>query len=442
MRIIDLIKMGLRNLRRRKARTALTVIGVIIGTISIVVMISIGLGMNANFDAAVMENGAMTVITISTNSWVEQEGGEWSEVKQTITEEQIEQIKAIDHVKAVTPQIRSSVTMKTGKYESWGELVALDFTYYEELGLPMLSDGTYPNKEDYDKIIFGNQSLMNFYRFSGRSYQTKDDVDPAKDKITFEFNEYQLNPKKRPYTYTVKNFGLSEGEQYNQYSWSIVVDIDQYKTMMKKYADTLTIADRKKCLSKLSSYENLLINVDNMNNVTDVQDEIKKLGLVSQSDMQYIETQKQTSQMLQLILGAIGGVAMMVSAINIANTMIMSIYERTKEIGIMKVLGCYIRDIKRLFLFESGMMGLIGSVVGIAISYIVSWIINTYGSELFSSLMSTGYGADTGIGYSLIPLWLPLVAAGFGMLVGVVSGYFPARRATRISAIEAMRTEG
>ena len=65
----------------------------------------------------------------------------------------------------------------------------------------------------------------------------------------------------------------------------------------------------------------------------------------------------QTSKMLQVVLGAIGGVAMVVSAINIANTMIMSIYERTKEIGIMKVLGCMLKDIRKLFLFETHLVG-------------------------------------------------------------------------------------
>ncbi|MBP5159725.1 MAG: ABC transporter permease [Lachnospiraceae bacterium] len=442
MRIIDLLKMGIRNLRRRKARTALTVIGVVIGTISIVVMISIGLGMNANFDAAVMQNGAMTVINVRANSYVEQENGEWQEVKQTLDEKAMEAIRKIDHVKAVSPRVEDyNATMYTGKWQSWGSFIIIDYTYYEDLGFPALQDGTYPTKENWNKVIFGEQTLKSFYKFSGRSYQEKDDVDPAKDQIYIQFNEFETNPKKKPYQYKVTDFGISAGEEYSEYSYSIIIDIENYRNMMKKYSETLKVEDRKKVKSKLNSFNNIIINVDNMNNVTEVQDRIKELGYVSDSDMQWIETQKQTSKMLQMILGAIGGVAMLVSAINIANTMIMSIYERTKEIGIMKVLGCYIRDIKRLFLFEAGMIGLIGSIIGIALSLLASWVINTYGTEIFSSLMDTGFG-DQGVGYSLIPFWLPLLAAAFGTLVGIVSGYFPARRATKISAIEAMRTEG
>mgnify|MGYP002508443093 CR=1 FL=1 len=124
------------------------------------------------------------------------------------------------------------------------------------------------------------------------------------------------------------------------------------------------------------------------------------------SEMQYIETSIETANMLQMVLGAIGAVAMLVSAINIANTMIMSIYERTKEIGIMKVLGCLIKDIKKLFLFEAGMIGLIGGVIGIALSYLASYFINKYGSTLLSSLMSIGYSSGGKV--SMIPWWLPL----------------------------------
>ena len=103
MRFIDLIKLGARNLLRRKARTLLTVIGVIIGTISIVVMISIGIGMNESFEASVMENGSMTVIQIYANSYYEDKDGGWQEKKQVLTDQTIQQIREIEHVKSITP---------------------------------------------------------------------------------------------------------------------------------------------------------------------------------------------------------------------------------------------------------------------------------------------------------------------------------------------------
>ena len=121
----------------------------------------------------------------------------------------------------------------------------------------------------------------------------------------------------------------------------------------------------------------------------------------------------------------------------------MSIYERTKEIGIMKVLGCTIKDIRKLFLFEAGMIGLFGGIIGIILGYIASWGINKFGAPVFGSLMSGNYMYDmSNTRFSIIPIYLPLFSLGISVVVGLLSGYFPARRATKISAIEAMKTEG
>lgn len=442
MKIRDLMKMGLRNLRRRKARTMLTVIGVMIGTISIVVMISIGMGMNANFDAAIMQNGAMTTINVSSNQWVEQEDGSYGSVKQKLNDDVLEMLRGIEHVEAASPLINAYGQFYTGKYQTWASMTVIDFEYYEALGYPALEDGTYPTKADSKKFLFGSSALNDFYMWSGRTTKYLENFDITKNKVTLKFTEYQTSGK-REFEHNITEYAMLPAEEYGNYSWTTFVDVDNYRDLYEKYSKTLKPADRKKAAASLKEYEQIIINVDNMNNVTAVQDELKELGLASSSDMQYIEPMRETSRMLQTVLGAIGGIAMLVSAINIANTMIMSIYERTKEIGIMKVLGCFIKDIKKLFLFESGMIGLLGSIVGIVLSYGASWLINTYGGELFASLMNGNMGmAGEAAAYSIIPIWLPLLAAAFGIFVGVVSGYIPARRATKISAIEAMRTEG
>ena len=93
MKISDLIKMGLRNLGRRKARTALTVIGVVIGTISIMLMVAIGQGLNYNFEQQIMQNGRMTIITIRKNSWVADDDGVYQERKQKLDDGLVKQVK-------------------------------------------------------------------------------------------------------------------------------------------------------------------------------------------------------------------------------------------------------------------------------------------------------------------------------------------------------------
>ena len=111
--------------------------------------------------------------------------------------------------------------------------------------------------------------------------------------------------------------------------------------------------------------------------------------------------------------------------------MMMSIYERTKEIGIMKVLGCDMRNIQSMFLMEAGYIGLIGGVVGLGLSYGLSGVIN--------SVVKTAVSASVGLSY--IPWWLAVISIVFAVLVGMIAGFFPSLRAMKLSPLAAIRTE-
>ncbi len=446
MRISDLIKMGLRNLFRRKARTALTVLGVVIGTLSIVIMVSIGIGMNQSFDAQFMENGAMTVIRIEKYGSIVDDDGNWLGSKEQVLDDTlVELVRGVEHVNAVAPVMDTSAMFYAGKYETYINVRAIGHEAFAEFGYPNLTVGAYPTAENNKSIVIPQMVLdSNFYNPSSRNYETKA-IDPAVDDIVFKFDpwRYQKNERKKEFELDVTQYAVMEQSDNWEYNYNVLMDIDYYKELYTQYANTLKLEDRKKAMAELSTYSYIMINVDNIKNVTQVQEDIEALGYVTYSEMQYLEPLKQTSDMLQMVLGGIGALAMMVSAINIANTMVMSIYERTKEIGIMKVLGCLVRDVKKLFLFEAALIGLIGGIVGIALSYIASFAINKYGGPLFETLMQSSGVYDVGDAkFSVIPFWLPFLAAGFAMLVGVLAGYFPARRATKISAIEAMKTDG
>lgn len=438
MRISDLLKLAFRNLFRRKARTALTVIGVIIGTISIVVMVSIGIGVNQSFDQSIMQNGSMTIIRVEKYGAIFDENGEYVDSKeQKLDDSVVELLKGVEHVKAVSPIIQKWATLESGKYQKGTTIYAMDGEVFEAFGFPELSYGSYPTKADPSVFVLGSQSFNYFYSNNGRDWK-ETNLDPQTDKVTLRFREYQTHPRKKEFKQDMANRAVMVETDSWEYTDNIYMDLNYFREMWQKYANTLTVEDRKRAMSSIETYEEIRINVDNMKNVTKVQEDIKALGYATYSEMQYLEPLKKTSNMLEMVLGAIGSIAMMVSAINIANTMVMSIYERTKEIGVMKVLGCLVRDVKRQFLLEAGLIGLTGGVIGIGISYILSYLINKYGGGLMGALV--GEGLDTKL--SVIPFWLPFAAAAFGMLVGILSGYFPARRATKIKAIEAMKSEG
>ena len=157
------------------------------------------------------------------------------------------------------------------------------------------------------------------------------------------------------------------------------------------------------------------------------------------------EMQKQVMNS-QMIFGGIAAVSLLVAAINIINTMTMAIYERTREIGVMKVLGCELGNIRTMFLLESSTIGFIGGLIGLGISLIASFVLNnlsTLGQGLdLSGLMGGGYYMGGGGGtISIIPPWLMLAALVFATLVGLVAGILPANKAVKISALEAIRHE-
>ena len=205
MRISDLIKMGLRNLSRRKARTALTVIGVIIGTISIVVMISIGIGMNTNFKSQVMEQGSLTTITVEKYASIIDEDGNWLDSKEQIMDDTlVEQLRGIEHVKAVSPLLYKNGLLRSGKYEAWVQVYAMDSSTFQDFDFPGLSAGSYPTKEMNKSLLFGSDTLLNFYNPSSRNHSTKT-IDLEKDKVTFQFEpyQYQQNERKKPFSLKV-----------------------------------------------------------------------------------------------------------------------------------------------------------------------------------------------------------------------------------------------
>lgn len=445
MRISDLIKMGLKNLSRRKARTALTVVGVIIGTISIIVMVSIGMGMNASYESQVMQAGSLTTIDVMKDSYeYNEEEDTYSYAQQTLNNAFVDMVAQLDHVEAVTPYVSQNITLISGKYQAGIQLYAFDTSTMEQFAFPEIVTGVAPSEDDKTVFIMGSKVFDNFYNPNSMNWE-QIKIDPAKDRIKFQFNywEYTQAEGKKPFTTQIHNYGILKESNNYEYDYCMYIDIDYYTELFQKYSKTLTPESRKVALKSLEQYQTIKISVDSVKNVKEVQQKIEDLGYKTSSLQSILEPMQETSNMLQLVLGCIGGVSMLVSAISIANTMIMSIYERTKEIGVMKVLGCYVKDIKKLFLFESAMIGFIGGVFGIGCSYLASWAINKYGGPIFQSIMQNNYMYDsTTTEFSMIPLWLPLVALLFAMLVGVVSGYYPARRATRISAIEAMKTEG
>jgi putative ABC transport system permease protein len=165
----------------------------------------------------------------------------------------------------------------------------------------------------------------------------------------------------------------------------------------------------------------------------DVEDQIKKMGYSAFSLNDALQGAKRGFIILDIVLSLIGSIALAVSALGIMNTMVMSILERTREIGIMKAIGGSDGDIRRIFLIEASAIGFFGGVTGVALGWLVGRIIN-FGANVYIQQQ----GGTAGSLFSL-PVWLIGGAIGFSIAISLLAGTYPAARAARLDPIQALR---
>lgn len=494
MKISDLLSMCFRNLFRRKVRTLLTVSGVIIGTCSIVVMISLGVGLNELQEASINEMMDLSVIEIYPGGV----GGESvnttsgdSDVK--LDDKAVEQFQHMDNVLAVTPVLELSSQLKVtqGKYVYGGGINAVDMDKMELFGYELTEGHYIEGAGGNSRLLFGEQAVYSFYDpnkvsedsgNSGISYSMDGEAelpDPPFDPMRAKLSLTVVNNSSvsdgaagatsvadmaaiansagadsdtdtggdesggdsgaegggsapSGNTYALSAAGILKGDYSKDYGgtlYSLYIDIDLAKKLMKEYNSLNGIKGT-------STYSSVKVKVRDVNAVDEIESAIQDLGYETYSASSIRDSLKQMTNILQLVLGGIGAISLLVAALGITNTMVMSIYERTREIGVMKVLGCRLQDIRGLFLTEAGAIGLLGGILGIILSYMISFVIN-----VISKSVMAAQGSEVVGNASVIPLWLVLLGVGIAIIVALAAGFYPANRAVRISALSAIRQE-
>jgi ABC-type lipoprotein release transport system permease subunit len=460
MKIIDILGMSLKNLFRRKIRTILTLIGVLIGTTSITVMMSIGIGLDKTNEDFMQGMVDMNVITVESYYFPDIDSGSgFVEAEfQNLNDEAVQKFYQIEGVEAVSPELNMYATIKSGRYEAGVSIVGIDPKVMEAFNYKV-EKGRLLSEDDQGAIVFGNSIPYHFYNprdleRSGGFYigdrgmsDEEPPVDVLNDKLSMFYNTYYgMEGEGRQRGYNVQGVGILKQNWQNDYNAYMSIEYlkkikkeDERKQRQMEQSSEMFISPRRNSMQE-SEYERILVKVKDINDVDEIQEKIKEMGFGAHSyaDMRN-ETKKQMF-IIQAILGAIGGISLLVAAIGITNTMYMSIYERTKEIGVIKVLGCFLGDIRKMFLVEAGLIGLLGGLIGMALSYGISIGIN-YIASTFMGAQDPMMMEQASVSVSIIPLWLALFGIAFAVFVGIIAGYFPSRRAMKISALEAIRTE-
>lgn len=468
MKISDEIALSARNLTRRKGRTALTLIGVVIGTCMVVLMISLGIAQTQANDEMLQSWNDLTQIEVYGGGMMP--GPDGKTLK--LNDEAIQSFKELDHVQAATAYISAynlQGQVTAGRNDRYamdlGSLTGVDPAAMEPMGF-VLSSGRWPDTgpanrhADKLQVLVCDYTGYNFYDTrrsmnSPKRYRWQGQTDALGNPV-----EPFVDVDKDDMVLTIKT-GEEGSEKTQSWELEVVGHIQQdaskgwwtQSNIILRAQDLKMVQAAYNKMAKITetngdTYDQVYVKVDDLDNVSDVEEAIHELGFESTySANQQREQMQQQVLRSQMIFGGVAAVSLLVAAINIINTMTMAIYERTREIGVMKVLGCELVNIRTMFLMESSCIGFLGGVIGVAVSVAVSFVLNHLSTILamsgqsldLSGLMGGMYYGGTSTSVSVIPPWLMLAALAFATLVGLVSGILPANKAVKISALEAIR---
>lgn len=496
MRFLDYIFVALKNLWRQKSRTFLTVSAVVIGAVSVILMLSLVIGARQVFVKQIESIGGLSLISVTGN--VSDSGGDSlfnggssGADDKKINDAAIKELKAVPHVAGVTPLANVWINyfkLENGeKKVSNTNLVGVDPSA-DVLNMNV-SSGRALRAGDLDKVVIGGRVLKGLgYSGNGTELigkklllgiqgQTTDwEADPAlpggdgKDDQK-QYEQIRTIPAE---IVGVMASGMDDGSNYITMDWAHKLMTSKYW----KYDDTANQAlkeqteqqiqalnqERKfnpvagknydqlinelqknnqfnlQVLVKQDNFEQkgygaAMVKADSTDNVKAVGEAITKLNYGVTTAQEMLDGISKIFLAVGLVFGAIGGIALFVAAIGIINTMAMAIYERTREIGVMRACGATKFAIRRLFTFEAALIGLFGGGVGLLISYIIAQIGNYVAGHYAVSLSIPIEDLIS------LPLWLVVATLVFTTFIGWLAGVIPAMRAARLDPVEALRYE-
>ncbi|HUZ07633.1 MAG TPA: FtsX-like permease family protein, partial [Candidatus Paceibacterota bacterium] len=183
-------------------------------------------------------------------------------------------------------------------------------------------------------------------------------------------------------------------------------------------------------------YDSVTIRAADVSRASTLSAQLRQDGFQVQSVEVFVTVANRILTVVTIMFTLIGGIALLVATIGIANTMVMAIYERTREIGILKAMGASRREIRRMFMLEAGFIGMIGGVVGLFIGWLLGLGLNQ-AIEVFSRFRGQALHGQ----FFLVTPLLALGAIAFATFIGLMAGLLPAQRAAKLDPLEALRHE-
>ena len=405
MLFIELLKMAALSLIANKLRTILTMLGIIIGVCAVIAMVSVGMGVQKSVTDSISRLGSNMLIVMSGSSNRGGIRGGAGSV-QTLTYDDADAIKnKIKYVANVSPTVQTSSQIVYGN-SNWNSTVTGVIPEYVSIQSLTMQSGIFFSEHDVDVrnrvAVIGTTVATNLFGA----------VNPVGKKIRIGNAPY-----------TVIGLIASKGQSSGGQDQDDIVLIP------------LTTAQER--LLGITYVRSINVQVSDADRMDEVQENIEKLlrqrhRIRAGADDDFnvrnltslMETMSETTTMITLLLGSIAGISLIVGGIGIMNIMMVSVTERTREIGIRKAIGATYNSIMLQFLIESTMISILGGIIGIIFGIGLAQAISKFGN--FTTVIS---------GLSIV------ASFGFSLFVGVFFGMLPARKAARLDPIDALRYE-
>jgi putative ABC transport system permease protein len=431
MSLIELIIFVFENLNRRKGRVAMTAIGVIIGTSAVVVLVSLGIGMQRSATSQLLNISELKQVRVDPG-YVDSGSVNLPPNITPITEQAISEFAALPGVTQVITRdwLMGEAIIKYGRLETWAGFLGIHgITDLGEMGFaPQAGDLIL----ERGSIIIGMNVPMNFNDPKlrpGQEPPAPPDLFGQTVKVILTKYDQNGNPIRKSVQLKIK--GVIQENRIED--WSLFVPMEDLDAWNQWFTG-------KRPNRARDGYSTAIILVDTVDQTLEVAEQVKAMGFMAYAPQESVQGISNFFLVIQIIFGGVGAVSLLVAAIGIANTMTMAILERTREIGLMKAVGATNRNVLTIFLGEAAGIGFIGGIGGLVLGWCVGQVINVLGLVYLA-----GQAGQPGTPLSSIsvstPAWLLVFSLIFATLIGLLSGVYPALRAATMIPVNALKYE-
>lgn len=454
MRISDYIEQSFSNLARRKLRTFLTTFGVVIGIGALVSMFAFGQGVQKNMTDKFKELELFNYISVfspshETHSQTNLSPGRSKteeEAQQTriLDDDFIQRITKIEGVESAFAEIRFPAMVRLREKESFSLVQVLPANVCKTGLAKLLAAGRPYTSDDANSLIISD-SLLHGMKIK----EAKSVIGEQIELFTLRFDPNLLSPatiasvmrgdelpfSRDSYTFTIVGVVERMG-----FGGSLPVRSDVFippgpsekmkKISLRSIWDFFPPSDVP---GQAKGYSLVTVKLSSAKYVQPVKQQVEDWGFRTFALIDELKEIKRVFIFMDMFLFAVAMIGITVASLGIINTMIMSILERYKEIGIMKAVGASDKDVKKVFFFESGAIGFLGGIFGLALGWTVSMVINRV-ANYFLAKQAVPY-----MDYFSFPWWLCLGAVAFSIVVSLAAGIYPTLRAARVDPVVALR---